>query len=180
MKKVVIAVVAIAVLVSMNVTYAKSRPNGRPFQAIWQELDSRGSLDFSGVSDDIQELRDWIRDLTTKTNNHIDSHEGGEGSEGPEGPIGPQGPAGPDGPQGPRGISGAGNIAFIDDDGDVLYTLTTDLSVWERASSTWTDMNRDIASTTPTIVQWEIQGFLDETGDIWEWTGSAWSNIQHP
>ncbi|OGY91581.1 MAG: hypothetical protein A3B31_00210 [Candidatus Komeilibacteria bacterium RIFCSPLOWO2_01_FULL_53_11] len=130
--------------------------------------------------------QDGVADIAEDTNddnvvNVLDCQgTGGTGATGPQGPTGPAGPTGPMGPQGPRGISGAGNIAFIDDEVNILYALTTNGIVWERSTSTWNDLNRTVPTSTSHIVQWEITGFLDELGDIWNWDGAAWTNVSHP
>ena len=199
MKKVIIAVVAFSVLFSVNMAVAKTKPNGKPFQAIWKELERyedfreqfaliqdwmREHHDDDDDGDDdgvIQRLVNAVRDLTTKVNTHIDGHTHATSTTpGPIGPQGPAGPQGPVGPQGPRGISGAGNIAFVDDEDGSLYALTTNRKVWERTTSTWSDLNRDVPTSTSKIVQWELTGFLDILGDIWNWNGSAWANVSHP
>ncbi len=43
MKKILILVIAITLLVSVNFVLAKTRPNGRPFQDIWNAIDAGSS-----------------------------------------------------------------------------------------------------------------------------------------
>ena len=68
MKKALIIVIAITLLVSVNIVIAKTGPNGRPFQDIWNAI-NLGS-------------------------NSQCSSECPQGPEGPEGPEGPQGEPG--------------------------------------------------------------------------------------
>ncbi|MEK7583910.1 MAG: hypothetical protein AAB490_01585 [Patescibacteria group bacterium] len=207
MKKVIIAAVAIVFLVSVNAVFAKSQPNGQPFQAIWDAINElraqggatgpqgpagpqgpTGAAGAAGIAGDdgisCWDLdQDGVADIAEDTNddnvvNVLDCQ--GTGGTGATGPTGPQGPAGSTGPMGPRGISGAGNIAFIDDEANILYALTTNGIVWERGTSTWNDLNRTVPTSTSHIVQWEITGFLNELGDIWNWDGAAWNNVSHP
>ena len=158
MKRTVAIVSMLALMLSLNIAYAKpgNQPKGQPFASIWAAINTlQAQLD-------------------------VHTHSGG----GVPGPVGPQGPAGPRGPQGPRGISGAGSIAFIDDDSSgtsTVFTLKTNGEVWSRISGgSWINSNMTVPTSTGAIVQFESKSFLDIAGNIWQWNGSAWVNVSHP
>jgi hypothetical protein len=98
--------------------------------------------------------------------------------------TGTVGPKGDKGDKGDRGISGAGVIAFIDSDTAATTTVTalkTNGQVWSRTEGgSWVNKNMTIPTTTSAVVQWHSTSFLDITGTIWQWNGSAWINVSHP
>lgn len=152
MKKTIVGVLLLGIaFFSANGALAhQKKPSGVPFTTLWNA----------------------IEELQERFDNRF--HNGG----------GTQGPPGPAGPQGPRGITGAGNIAFVNSIASStttpVYVLTTNRKVWKYATSSWENLNRDVPTSTNAIVQWELNTFLDQVGNVWHWDGSAWKNITHP
>ena len=60
------------------------------------------------------------------------------------------------------------------------YALTRDRHVWTTTGGLWTDINRTLPTSTPSIKQWQPNAFLDASGNVWRWTGSAWVSVLHP
>ncbi len=60
------------------------------------------------------------------------------------------------------------------------YALTRDRHVWSTTGGVWTDINRTLPTSTPSIKQWQPNAFLDAAGNVWRWTGSAWVSVLHP
>jgi len=153
MKKAIIILSVLAIILSVTNVYAKPDK---------ERGDAKGQP-FTAI---------WkaINKLQTKLDNH--THNGGSGTSGPVGP------------QGPRGISGAGVIAFIDGDlqaTTTVHVLKTNGQVWSRTEGgAWVNANMTIPTTSSAVVQWNTNSFLDITGNVWQWTGSAWVNISQP
>lgn len=60
------------------------------------------------------------------------------------------------------------------------YALTRDRHVWSTTGGVWTDINRTLPTSTPAIKQWQVNVFLDASGNVWRWTGSTWVSVSHP
>ena len=85
MKKVIISVSAVALLLSVNIAFARVNVPGQPFQALW--------------------------DAITGLQQQVDDIELTPGGIGPQGPQGEQGPQGPQGEQGEVGLEGPQGLA---------------------------------------------------------------------
>jgi hypothetical protein len=87
MKKMIISVSAVALLLSVNIAFARVNVPGQPFQALWDAI--------AGLQQQVDDI-----ELTP----------GGIGPQGPQGEPGPQGEQGIQGEQGPIGPGGEGSV----------------------------------------------------------------------
>jgi hypothetical protein len=102
MKKVIISVSAVALLLSVNIAFARVNVPGQPFQALWDAI--------TGLQQQVDDI-----ELTP----------GGIGPQGPQGEQGPQGPQGEQGEvglEGPQGLAGE-SLKILDANSNELGTL---------------------------------------------------------
>lgn len=167
--KIVWVGVAVIVLVVGVVGFAgtSSAAKGDPFADIWAAI--------ANLKAQIIALGDRIDNIQL-----LPGPQGPQGERGEQGIQGIQGEKGDKGEPGSSALTGAGGIAFIDDEQNIPVILKKDGTVWKYSGSPKQWINNPVHTVpipTSEIVQWESNLlFLDKNGNVWIWD-SHWVNM---